>query len=186
MAWYETAKTNITVEPYDPTLNSGRNALTKATEIANKGAEIANKGAKFDQTQAQNMDFAFTNSVEQRKSVDPKTGAVTYALYLDPDKYSNALFTQSKKTGVPFDMDQAQEYAKYQLARQDATSRIAAAGKTQERMGLQPEGQTKKEEVKTPRPIPQGQVGESRKAADGKTYIFDGKGWYDPSVEVGF
>lgn len=180
MAWFDNVKSNISAQAYDPTLNRGRNALSETSEIANKGA-------KFDQIQSQNMDFAFTNSVEQRKSVDPKTGAVTFALYLDPDKYSNALFTQSKKTGVPFDMDQAQAFAKYQLARQDATSRIAAGGKTQERMGLQPEGQIQKvEEVKTPKPIPQGQVGESRKAADGKTYVFDGKGWYDPSEEVGF
>lgn len=180
MSWYDNAKTTIAVQPYNVT------DTRKGVADAEK-QELANKGTQFDQTQKQNMDYAFTNSVEQKKVVDPKTGAITYSLYLDPDKYSNALFQQSKKTGIPFNMDDAQAYSKYQLERQQRMNQQGQAAIQSQQIGIQPEAKinpTRQETVQGSLPTPT--VGETRKAKDGKTYTFDGKGWYDASQEVGF
>lgn len=180
MSWYDNARTTIAVQPYNVT--DTRRGIADAER-----QEIANKGSQFDQTQKQNMDYAFTNSVEQKKVVDPKTGAITYSLYLDPDKYADALFKQSKKTGIPFNMDDAQAYSKYALGRMQTTSQMSSQKTGQEQQGIKVEGKpSATTTTQTKGTVPAGTIGEKRKDKNGTEWTFDGTGWYIDQTPGGF
>ena len=176
MAWYDQKTTGIKVNAYDPT--STRKDIDDA-----KSKELANTGTEYKNQQKMNMDQAFTDTVEKKKVVGPN-GEVTYSLFLDPDKYSSALFQKSKETGVPFDMDAANEYGKYALGRMQNTTQMAGQAKGQEAMGLTVEGKPNATRQETTTiPTPKGNIEETRKDKNGKTWMFDGVGWYDPEQE---
>lgn len=165
---------------YDP-------STTRKTIAESAKDEAATKKAQYEQSQTQNMDAAFTDAVEEKKQIDPTTGAVTYALYLDPDKYSQALFKRSKETGIPFKMDDAQAYSKYQLERQKTINQQGQATIQGQQIGIQPEARINPtSDVTRTGTLPEPSVGETRKAKDGKTYTFRGDGWYDQSSGVRF
>ena len=181
MAWYDNTNTGgLKSVAYDPTETRGKIATAQ-------GQETLNQKNQYDLKQKQNMDTAFTNTVEKKKVVDPKTGAVTYSFYLDPDKYARSLFDMSKQSGVPFDMEAAKQFGTYQLARIQNTNQQSQGVIQGKQLGITPEAQINptRPETTTEKPK-EPSVGETRKAKDGKTYTFDGTGWYDASAEGGF
>lgn len=180
MAWYDSAKSNIQVQAYNPT--DTRRGIAQA-----EGAEIQNTATKYKNQQQMNMDAAFTDTVEKKKTIDPNTGAVTYSLYLDPDKYAQALFQKSKQTGVPFDMQAAKDYSAYALGRMQFTSQISSQKTGQEQQGIKVEGKpsaTTTTQVKGT--VPAGTIGEKRKDKNGTEWTFDGTGWYIEQAPGGF
>lgn len=182
MAWYDNTNTGgMKSVTYDPT-------DTREKIARSEGQETLNQKNQYDLKQKQNMDAAFSNTVEKKKVVDPNTGAVTYSFYLDPDKYARTLFDISKQSGVPFDMDAAKQFSTYQLGRIQNTNQQAQGVIQGKQMGITPEAQINPTRTETTsKPLPEAQAGETRKGKDGKTYTYDGTGWYDASQEgVGF
>ena len=180
MAWYEGAKSNIQVQAYNPT-------DTRRGIAAAEANELQNTATKYKNQQQMNMDSAFTDTVEKKKTVDPNTGAVTYSLYLDPDKYAQSLFQKSKETGVPFDMQAAKDYSAYALGRMQSTSQMAGQKTAQEQQGIKVEGKpnpTSTTQVKGS--VPPGSAGDKRKDKNGTEWTFDGTGWYIEQTPGGF
>lgn len=176
--WY-TNNNNMGIQSvkYDPSLGN-----STAFNMAQAGSlNQATNTAEYKQKQQQLMDEAFTNSVEQKKTVDPKTGAVTYAGYLDPQKYSSELFNASKKYGVPFDMGTAQAYGKYASDRLQNTNMMTGMGKAQTTQLGQVEGQVENPSIPDTNipgiSAPGTTENNIRIDSDGKKYVHNGVGW---------
>ena len=170
MAWYDNVKSNIKVDSYSPT-------DTRTKDAQSEGLELQNQNTQYASQQKRNMDQAFADTMEQKKTIDPVTGAVTYSGYSDPDKFNKRLFELSKQTGVPFSQQDASDYQKYHLGRMSGQTAQAREAVQQGQYGITPESKVN---------TPTATAGETRKDKAGKTWTFDGKGWYDASQEVGF
>jgi hypothetical protein len=171
MAWYDTTnKGSIQSVGYDPSVVREKNSISE-------GNEIKNTDEKYKLQQKQNQDQAFSDSVEQKKIVDPVSGKITYSLYLDPDKYAAALFKISKSSGTSFNMDDAMAQAKYQTARMQTQTTQNIESQTQRAQGMKVEGEPNPTQ-QTPSTIKSGNIGEVRIGKDGVSYTFDGKGWH--------
>lgn len=180
MAWYDTTNTGGMREvKYDP-------STTRKTIAESTTYETANKKAQYEQAQTQNMDAAFTDAVEKEKKVNPD-GSTTFSFFLDPDKYSQALFKRSKESGVPFKMDDAEKYGQYQLARMQRTNQMAGQAKAMEQQKVMVEGKpASTQEVQKPLVTTPESAGMTKKGKDGRTYTFDGRGWYTDEAEGSF